>query len=96
MHARVATFESEPGVLDQMVEGMKKDIESGDIPEGLEGAKEVMVFVDRESGRTVGVTLFDDEEGMRRGHEALNKMSPDGPMRRTSVDLFEVPIRKSL
>ncbi len=96
MHARVATFESEPGAIDQMVEGMRKDIESGDVPPGLEGAKEVMVFVDKESGRTMGITLFDDEEGMQRGHEALNQMSPDGPMRRTSVDLYEVPIRKSL
>jgi hypothetical protein len=96
MHARVASFEGDPGTLDQMIEGMRKDIESGDIPPGLEGAKEVMVFVDKESGRTVGITLFDDEEGLKRGHEALNKMSPDGPMRRTSVDLYEVPIRKSL
>jgi hypothetical protein len=96
MHARVAAFEIEPGALDQMVEGMKKDIESGEVPEGLEGAKEVMVFVDRGSGRMIGVTLFDDEEGMKRGNEALNKMSPDGPMQRTSVDLYEVPIRKSI
>jgi len=96
MHARIATFEGDPGALEPMIQGMKKDIESGEIPPGLEGAKEVMVFVDRESGRTVGITLFEDEEGLKRGHEALNQMSPDGPMRRTSVDLYEVPIRKSL
>jgi hypothetical protein len=46
----------------------------------------------------LGVTFFEDEEGMRRGHEALNAMNPSGEMnpggsgQRTSVEMYEVAI----
>jgi hypothetical protein len=38
------------------------------------------------------VTLFEDEEAMRRGDEALNAMNPGGTEQRTSVEFFEVPV----
>jgi hypothetical protein len=41
----------------------------------------------------VGVTLFETEEAMRRGDEALNAMNPQGTERRTSVEFFEVPVQ---
>ena len=42
-----------------------------------------------------GITLFDSEEAMRRGDEALNSMSPPGATgRRTSVDFYEVPVQR--
>ena len=49
-------------------------------------------LVNRESGKGVGVTLFEDEEAMRRGDEALNAMNPGGTEQRTSVEFFEVPV----
>lgn len=95
MHARVAMFEGDPASLDQMVEEIRKDVESGNTPPGLEDAKGVMIFVDRKSGKTMGITFFDDEEGLKRGDEALNNMSPgDGSTRRSSVDFYEVPIQR--
>lgn len=94
MHARVATFEGEASNLDQMIESIRKDVESGNRPPGLEDAKGVMIFVDRKSGKSMGITFFDDEEGLKRGDEALNKMSPDGPTRRSSVEFYEVPIQR--
>ena len=95
MHARVATFEGDPASLDQMVEEIRKDVESGNTPPGLEDAKGVMIFVDRNSGKTMGITFFDDEEGLKRGDEALNNMSPgDGSTRRSSVEFYEVPIQR--
>ena len=39
-----------------------------------------------------GVTVFESEESMRRGDEALNSMSPGGSERRTSVEFYEVPV----
>jgi hypothetical protein len=95
MHARIATFEGDPSNLDSMIEGIRKDVEGGNRPPGLEHAKGVMILVDRKSGKTMGITFFDDEEGMKRGDEALNKMSPDeGTMQRSSVEFYEVPIQR--
>jgi hypothetical protein len=38
------------------------------------------------------VTLFESEEAMRRGDEALNAMNPSADEQRTSVDFYEVPV----
>jgi hypothetical protein len=52
----------------------------------------MLMLVDRQTGKGIGVTLFESEEDMRRGDEALNNMSPGGTERRTSVEFFEVPV----
>ena len=36
----------------------------------------MLMLVDRKTGKGLGVTLFESEEAMRRGDEALNAMSP--------------------
>ena len=51
------------------------------------------MLVDRQSGRGLGITLFADEEAMRRGDEALNAMSPGGTESRVSVEFYEVPVQ---
>jgi hypothetical protein len=64
-------------------------------PEGLEGVKEVWMLVDRNTGMTLDITLFETEEELRQGHETLNALSPaDTEGRRTSVGLYEVAFRK--
>jgi len=90
MYARIATFESDPSTVDDAIRMVREEVE-GDTPEGLEGAK-MMMLVNRETGKGLGVTLFETEEAMRRGDEALNAMSPGGTERRTSVEFFEVPV----
>jgi len=92
MYARVATFESDPAGVDTAIEMVRAEVESGDTPAGLEGAK-MLMLVDRTSGKGLGVTLFDSEEAMRRGDEALNAMSAGGSERRTSVAFYEVPVQ---
>jgi len=92
MYARVATFQSDPGNLDDAIDMVRSEVESGNVPEGLEGAK-MLMLVDRESGKSIGVTLFESEEAMRRGHEALNAMNPGDTEQRTSVELYEVPVQ---
>ena len=48
----------------------------------------------RESGKGLGVTLFDSEEAMRRGDEALERDGARAPSeRRASVEFFEVPVQ---
>ena len=91
MYARVATFESDPGKVDEAIAMVRGQVESGETPPGLEGAK-MLMLVDRESGKGVGVTLFETEDAMRRGDAALNAMNPGSTERRVSVEFFEVPV----
>lgn len=92
MYARVAAFQSDPGSVDDAVSMVRAEVESGETPEGLEGAK-MLMLVNRETGKGLGVTLFESEEAMRRGDAALNAMNPGANERRTSVDFYEVPVQ---
>ena len=92
MYARVATFESDPAKVDDAIKLVRSEVESGETPPGLEGAK-MLMLVDRGSGKGLGITLFESEEAMRRGHETLDAMTPGASERRTSVEFFEVPVQ---
>ena len=91
MYARVATFESDPAKVDDAIAMVRAEVD-GEVPPGLEGAK-MLMLVNRETGKGVGVTLFDTEDAMRRGDEALNAMNPGSTERRVSVEFFEVPVQ---
>jgi hypothetical protein len=91
VYARVATFQGDPANVDEAIDRVRGDVESGTAPPGLEGAK-LLMLVDRKSGKGIGVTLFDSEEAMRRGDEALNAMNPGSSGQRTAVEFYEVPV----
>jgi heme-degrading monooxygenase HmoA len=91
MYARVATFQSDPGDIDQAIAMVRGEVESDETPPGLEGAK-MLMLVDRATGKGIGITLFDSEPAMQRGDAALNAMSPGEGERRTSVEFYEVPV----
>ena len=90
MYARIATFQSDPGTIDDAIKMVREEV-AGDTPEGLEGAR-MLMLVNRETGKGLGVTLFEDEDAMRRGDEALNAMNPGPTESRTSVEFYEVPV----
>jgi hypothetical protein len=92
VYARIATFESDPAKIDDAISLVRGEVESGETPPGLEGAK-MMMLVNRETGKGLGVTLFESEDAMRRGDEALNAMNPGATERRTSVEFYEVPVQ---
>src|SRR4029453_4359567 len=92
MYARIATFESDPASVDDAINMVRSEVESADTPPGLEGAK-MLMLVNRETGKGLGVTLFESEEAMQRGDEALNAMNPGGTERRTSVEFYQVPVQ---
>jgi hypothetical protein len=92
MYARVAAFEGDPANVDSAIDQVRAEVESSEIPPGLEGAK-MLMLVNRESGKVFGITLFESEDAMRRGDEALNAMSPGASSRRTSVEFYEVPVQ---
>src|SRR3954467_7622999 len=77
MYARIERFQDDPANIDEAIGMVRGQVKSGDEPPGLEGAK-MMMLVDRETGNGMGITLFDSEDAMRRGDEALNAMNPGG------------------
>jgi len=91
MYARVATFESDPAEVDAAIAMVRAEVD-GDVPPGLEGAK-MLMLVNRQTGKGLGVTLFETEDAMRRGDDALNAMDPGSTERRVSVEFFEVPVQ---
>ena len=89
VYARIATFESDPAKLDDAI-GMVRAEVAGGTPPGLEGAK-MLMLVNRETGKGLGVTLFESEEALRRGDEAMNAGSGHAGAR-SGVEFYEVPV----
>jgi hypothetical protein len=93
MYARVARFEGgDADSVRQTSEQIKSDAESGP-PEGVP-AKGFLMLSDPDGGRMLGISLFETEEDLRKGDEALNAMNPptDAVGRRTSVETYEVAV----
>jgi exopolysaccharide biosynthesis protein len=91
MYARVATFNMGEG-LDETIQEIKSEVESDNRPPGLEDATGMMMLVDRDSGKAIGITMFETEDALKRGDEALNAMSPGGGGSRTGVEFYEIPV----
>jgi hypothetical protein len=90
MYARIARFDIDPANLDHAISSVRDEI-AGEPPAGLQGSK-MLMLINRETGQGLGLTLFDSEDAMRRGDEALNAMNPSSGERRTAVEFFEVPV----
>ena len=105
MYARIAQFEVDTGSIDDMLGPIRESLERGreemsdeqrEQMAGLEGVRRVLVLADRETGKVANLMLCDTEEDLRKADEALNRMSPQGDVRRTSVGLYEVAIDKEM
>ena len=90
MWARVARFEGEPADVDARLQRLRSALDAGALPPVLADAT-FLLLVDRESGGMLGVTLFDSEEEMRKGDEAMNT-GPGNAGSRASVEFYEVPL----
>ena len=62
MYARVNTFEGSGDRIDAGV----RDIQERIVPwaRGMDGCKGTIALVDRESGKTIGITLWESQEAM--------------------------------
>jgi hypothetical protein len=93
MYARVARWEGGDGqALRQSAQDINAEAGSGP-PEGVP-AKGFMMLIDPESGRSLAIALFETEEDLRQGDQALNAMNPtsDDVGQRTSVETYEVGV----
>jgi exopolysaccharide biosynthesis protein len=92
MYVRVATFEQPHGDVNETIDQVKSDVESNNRPPGLEDAKGMMMLVNRETGKSMGIVMFETEEALKKGDEALNAMSPSGGGSRSSVEFYEMAV----
>ena len=91
MYARVTRFEGgEAEALRRAAKEVNDSAASGP-PPGVP-AVGFMMLIDPDSGRSMGIALFETEEALRQGDAALNAMSPSdtGAGKRSSVEIYEV------
>ena len=91
MYARVARFEGgDAEALRRSAKEVNAQAEAGP-PPGVP-AVGFLMLIDPDSGRSLGIALFETEEALRQGDAALNEMSPSGSDvgSRASVEFYEV------
>jgi hypothetical protein len=92
MYARVAMWEGgEADALRASAKDVRDNADQGP-PEGVPAVGFTML-IDPDSGKSMGVVLFESEEDLRKGDEALNAMDPpmgDKVGHRVSVQTYEV------
>jgi hypothetical protein len=93
MYARVSTFEGgEADAMRRSAEEINSRAATGP-PEGVPSVG-FTLLIDPDKGTGIAIGLFETEDDLRKGDEVLNSMTPPGPGlgRRTSVDVYEVPV----
>ena len=91
MYVRIARFEGGDLADPDKAIARVRNMTGEERPPGLDGAKRLIMLVDRENGRGLGLTFFETEEDMRKGDQALNQMTPgDEAGKRTAVEMYEV------
>jgi hypothetical protein len=95
VHARVATFEGgDADEVRQTIGEIRERADSGP-PEGVP-AVGFLLMHDTDNGKVLAISLFENEDDMRRGDEALNAMEPPRPGgmgKRASVETYEVGVK---
>jgi hypothetical protein len=70
MHARVSTISGSPDQAEAGIADFKETVTPWIKENGGHGG---ILLIDRETGKAVAITLWDDEETMRRSEEAANE-----------------------
>lgn len=91
MFARVSTFEE---TTESIEEALQRTADVLTKVAALSGFTGVYYLVDRSSGKTLAITLWETEEAMRESEEAANRIRSDEAAasggRIVSVDRYEV------
>jgi hypothetical protein len=95
MYARVAFFEDhDPGQIDELIRRL--DERSRRHAELLPESKAFLTLVDREAGKSIGITFFDTLEGLEASESALANFPrtyPDSLKgRRVGLEVYEVGV----
>ena len=96
MFARIATTQSQPGRLDDLVRGLQE--QTVPVLQGQKGFRGAFGMIDRTNGKAVAIALFETEEDERASfaavaaarHQALQHAGvPDT----TTVEVFELAVQ---
>ena len=93
MHARVTTISGSPDNADAGIANFRDNV----VPYAKSEGKGAILLVDRESGKAIAVTLWDDEDAMRASEESANALRADaaqqmGAGQQPTVERYEVAI----
>ena len=94
MHARVTTLEGPPDRMDEAVRHVREQL----IPQlqQHDGYKGFIALGDRQSGKLLGVVLWESEEAMRVSEEAAERMRGESAQtagaRIAGVERYEVRV----
>ena len=91
-YARVVSFD---GVDKSRMDELAQGIREGERPEGIP-ATEILLLHNTDDGKALAIVFFETEDDYRQGDATLNAMDAgDTPGRRTSVERYEVAVRRS-
>jgi hypothetical protein len=94
MHARVTTLTGSPDQADAGISDFKDNVAPWVKEQGGRGG---ILLIDRETGKAIAVTLWNDEQSMRQSEEAANEVRSkvSGVMQSTqapTVERYEVAV----
>jgi hypothetical protein len=72
MHARVSTYEGSVEDYDRGTEKMKSDIAPR--VQAMAGCKGILTMLDRSTGRSLSITLWDNEEALAGSREEADRV----------------------
>lgn len=91
--ARVVSFER---VTKDRIEELKREVQDGQQPEGLNPTEMIMLH-DPDAETSLVILFFDNEDDYRSGDAVLNAMpAGDTPGRRSSVGKYDVAMRMTM
>lgn len=93
MHARVSTLTGSPDQAETGITDFRENIAPWVKENGGSGG---ILLMDRETGKAVAITLWSDEEAMRRSEEAANehrrRVSDEMQAQSPTVERYEVAV----
>jgi heme-degrading monooxygenase HmoA len=69
VYARVTVVQGSPDKIDQAIESFSKGVMPA--AQSVAGYKAAFLLADRQTGKGIGITLWDSEDARRRGAEAV-------------------------
>jgi hypothetical protein len=92
MHARVTSLSGSPGDVDNGIANFKENV----VPFARDEGKGAILLIDRQSGKALAITLWEDEEALAASEERANALRADAAQRmgasQPAVDRYEVAV----
>ena len=92
MHARVTALSGSPDDVDNGIANFRENV----VPYVREQGKGAILLVDRQTGRAVASTLWEDEQALRASEERANALRAEAAEQmgaaQPTVDRYEVAV----